>query len=351
MNIRGVCYDVGRVMLGRNWRPDFDRVLARRELSIIRDDLHCNAVRLCGRDLDRLTTAAEEALAVGLDVWFSPELWDEEADDTCAYIVTAAERAETLRRDHEQELVFSVGSELTLFMNGIVPGDNVLDRLSNPAFWELVRSGAHNQPLKAFLTKTVASVRKVFHGRVTYAAVPLELEAVDWSEFDIVATDLYRDARTRDIFPELARRPTKHGKPAVITEFGCCTYRGAADAGGMGWNIVDSEGLDGPGDAPKKLNSFYQRDEDEQARDLQEHLEIFADARLAGAFAFTFVEPTMPSADDPVHDLDLASYSLVRTMANGHGTTYPDMTWEPKRAFWAVAESYGQQDSRSNPKR
>ena len=62
MNCWGVCYDVGSVMLV-NWRPDFDPRIVHRELQIIRDDLHCNAVRLIGRDVDRMVQVAERALA------------------------------------------------------------------------------------------------------------------------------------------------------------------------------------------------------------------------------------------------------------------------------------------------
>ena len=61
MRRRGVLYDVGRV-LWVNWRPAFDPVVVRRELQIIRDDLHCNAVKICGLDIDRLMAAAEDAL-------------------------------------------------------------------------------------------------------------------------------------------------------------------------------------------------------------------------------------------------------------------------------------------------
>jgi hypothetical protein len=32
--------------------------------------------------------------------------------------------------------------------------------------------------------------------------------------------------------------------------------------------------------------------------------------------------------------------SLVKTCAQGHGTTYPDLPWEPKQAFGAVASFY-----------
>src|SRR5262245_40998156 len=105
MKRRGVCYDVGRVMMGMNWRPDVDRGEVRRELQIISDDLHANAVRICGEDLDRLTIASEEALEQGLEVWYSPELWDRSPDETLSYIAEAAQRAEQLRRHRPDQLV------------------------------------------------------------------------------------------------------------------------------------------------------------------------------------------------------------------------------------------------------
>ncbi len=39
----------------------------------------------------------------------------------------------------------------------------------------------------------------------------------------------------------------------------------------------------------------------------------------------------------------MSALSLVKTYAHGHGATYPDMAWEPKEAFHAVAEFYGKQ--------
>jgi hypothetical protein len=74
VNRRGVLYDVGRVLYG-NWRPDYRPDVVRRELQIIADDLHCTAVKICGRSLTRLTYASEVALDLGLEVWFAPELW------------------------------------------------------------------------------------------------------------------------------------------------------------------------------------------------------------------------------------------------------------------------------------
>jgi hypothetical protein len=336
---KGVCYDVGRVMMGQNWRPVFDPAVVHRELEIIQNDLHCNAVRICGQDLDRLMIAAEDALDQGLEVWLSPELWDKSPDETLAYIANAARRAEVLRLQRPDRVVFSVGSESTLFMQagkdrpGIVEGNNVLERLGNPSFWETVRSGAHNPPLNAFLTKANDAVRQQFKGKVTYASVPLE--TVDWSPFDFVCTDLYRDARTRENFAGLLRRFFAFDRPVVVTEFGCCTYHGASDAGGMGWAIIDYNKM------PTQLNGEYVRDEAEQAQELTDVLGIFADEGVAGTFVMTFVDQSFPNRDDPRYDLDMASYSLVKSYAHGkHGTTYPDMPWEPKESFKAVGDYY-----------
>jgi hypothetical protein len=354
MKRRGVCYDVGRVMWGQNWRPEFSAAETHRELEIIRTCLHCNAVRICGQDLDRLVTAAKDALDQGLEVWLSPELWDHSPEDTLDYIAAAAERAAELHQRRPGQVVFSVGSELTLFMAGIVEGNSVFERMQHPSFWEHVRSGAHNAPLNAFLAEANDRVRQAFGGSVTYSSVPLE--TVDWSRFDFVSIDLYRDAQIRDRFSDILGRYLAHGRPVAITEFGCCTYRGAADAGGRGFAILDYS-IGDRDSTPPRLNGNYLRDEPEQARELTEMLTIFGNADVDATFVMTFVTPLNPYSDDPVYDLDMASYSLVKSYGSRlgplgttypqapwdrdrFGTTHPDMPWEPKTSFTAVARYY-----------
>ena len=236
MKLKGVSYDVGRVMLGENWRPRFDLKIVKHELDIIRDDIHCNAVRICGLDIDRLLTASEYALDLGLDVWLSPEMWDKSQDETLAYIAEASRAAEPLRQKLPGKLVFSVGSELTLFMKGIVQGDNVFERLNNPTFWENVRLGKYNEPLNDFLEKANKTVRERFHGEVTYCSIPFE--RVKWSMFDYAGIDLYRDGRSRQIYDRMLQSIPAFGKPVVIGEFGCCTYKGAELLGGNGFMIM-----------------------------------------------------------------------------------------------------------------
>jgi hypothetical protein len=55
----------------------------------------------------------------------------------------------------------------------------------------------------------------------------------------------------------------------------------------------------------------------------------------------TFVDQRFPHRDDSRYDLDMASYSLVKSFEHGErGTTYPEMPWEPKEAFKAVSDIY-----------
>ncbi len=354
MNRRGVCYDVGRVMSGQDWRPEFSPGEARRELQIIRDDLQCNAVRICGQDLGRLIAAGAHALDCGLEVWLSPELWDHSMGETLGYIAEAAQAAQDLHRHRPGQVVFSVGSEATLFMAGIVEGGSVFERLEHPDFWARVRAGEHNGPLNAFLAEAAERVRGVFHGPVTYASVPLE--TVEWSRFDFVSVNLYRDARIKERFTGLLRRYFASGRPVAITEFGCCTYRGAADAGGRGFAILD---ISAPGrnSTPPRLNGPYVRDEAEQAHELTDLLSIFEAAAVDATFVMTFVAPLNPTSDDPLYDLDMASYSLVKSFGSRLGplgaahpqapwdrdriaTAYPGLPWEPKQSFGAVASFY-----------
>jgi hypothetical protein len=337
MKRKGVCYDAGRALLGENWRPTFDPCVVHRELEIIKSDLHCNAVRICGQDIGRLTVTAEDALQQGLEVWLSPDLFDHSQQETLDYLVTAAQAAENLRKQWPDRLVLSVGSELTLFMKGILGGDTFLERVGTPfmlaiTLLKLRLLGTHNKPLNAFLARASQEVRSVFRGPLTYSSAPIE--DVDWGLFDVVGVDYYRGKRNRATYGERLNRYVALGKPVIITEVGCCTYQGAEDKGGRAFMIVDRK-------HPERLKSGYVRDEELQAREVADMLGILDTAGADGAFVFTFVMPTLKHSEDPLHDFDKASYSLVKTYADGqHGSMYPDMPWEPKASFKAVAEYY-----------
>jgi len=340
MKRKGMNYDVGRVLLGHLQRPTFDTKVVHRELEIIKNDLHCNAVKIQGYAIDRLMTAAEDALEQGLEVWLAPELFEMSQEETFDYTVQAAATAETLRHKWP-ELTLSIGTELTLFMQGIVEGNTLMERIGNPTFRKNLMAGAYNKPLNAYLAKTTEAVRHVFHGNVTYASVA-RIETVDWSLFDFVSVDIYRDRFTRNTYGDLIKRYFMYNKPVVIAEFGCCTFQGAEDMGGMGWSIVDWSKM------PPHLDGDYVYDQGVQARELADQLRILDEAGVDGAFVFTFVQPgpdikdaaIMEMLKDLTFDPDIVSYSLVKSYADKHGTTYPDMPWEPKESFKAVADYF-----------
>jgi hypothetical protein len=114
--------------------------------------------------------------------------------------------------------------------------------------------------------------------------------------------------------------------------------KGAAGKGARGGMIVE---WDEDTVIPLRLDGDYLRDEDEQAAYVRELLEIFTEAGVDSAFVFTFVQYPLPHRGDPHADLDLASYGIVKVYEDRHGETYPDMTWEPKAAFTALADYYG----------
>jgi len=345
MDIKGVCYDVGRVYGGRFLtRPVFDPATTGRELQIIRDDLHCNAVRFQGRDIHRLMTAAAGALELGLQVWFSPEMFEQSRETTLAYLVQAAAAAERLHKQFPGQLVFCVGTESSLFTRGIVPGRSVDQRVASIRTAGL-RSSPYAEPLQAFLAEASQRVRPVFHGPITYASVPFE--AVDWSLFDVIGVDHYRNSKVDDHrYAETIKRYLGQGKPVVNSEFGHSPYRGDRP-GHMELGEVDTLSvalhripLADRLVRPRLKKGTHVRDEGHQARELTKTLDILDAEGAAGAFVWTFADPWLTHSKNPRYDLDMTATSLVKTYARGNGTTYPDMAWEPKQAFGAVASFY-----------
>lgn len=330
MRAKGIGYDTGLAPGGRFNRP-FDPDLVRRELTIIRDDLHCTAVRLIGTDLDRIEHAAREAAALGLEVWFSPFPWDRTPDEILALLADGAARAERLRAAGA-EIVFVTGAELSLFSHGFLPGDSLPERVGSLLASRDLVAGLPAR-VNAFLARAVEVVRARFGGRVTYAAVPPE--RVDWAPFDIVSVDAHRSKEVEHGYRAGVRGLVAAGKPVAITEFGVTPYRGAADLGARCGEILEYE--DG---VPVRLDGEYVRDEEEQARYLRELLEVFTDEGVDAAFVCTFVCYGLVHRADPREDLDMASWGVVKVLEDGGGRTYPDVPWEPKAAFGALAACY-----------
>jgi hypothetical protein len=196
--------------------------VVRRELRIIGDDLHYNAVRVTGGYPDRLEIAAMCAAEVGLEFWFSPFSNGLTSEVPLKLLADCADRAECLRK-RGAEVVLLTGSELSLFTVGFLPGDSIEDRLA------LLASPYRLRPLivgirariNQFLGKPVEVVRTRFGGKLSYTSLPFE--GVDWGPFDIISTDAgYRSAEIAARFRDDIRAFVAQGRAGeamAITEF------------------------------------------------------------------------------------------------------------------------------------
>lgn len=342
MRFKGINYDTGFISGGTTTREPFDPQVVKREMRIIHDDLHCDAVRITGGYPERLEIAAAHAAEAGLEVWFCPFTNNLTSEELLELLADCADRAERLRK-RGAKVVFLTGSELSLMTAGIMPGDTLVDRaasLAEPQRLHPLIPGIRAR-MNELLGKAVEVVRARFGGKLSYASVPLD--GVDWGPFDIISTDAgYRNGQMAGRFREDIRafvaQGRAQGKPVAITEFGCAAFRGAADLAGGG--ISDVIEWDGSA-RPVRLKSEYTRDEDEQARYISELLDIFDTEGVDTAFVYTFARYDLANRSTSHEDFDMASAGVVKVLGEGRrGQSYPDMPWEPKAAFTALAEYY-----------
>ncbi|MBY8840261.1 abortive phage infection protein [Streptomyces sp. SP2-10] len=324
----GVVYTVGE---GETPGTAFSAARMRKDVRAIRDELHADTVDVTGDGVDRLTATAAEAVEQGLRVWLQPTLGDAPERDILEHIAETGRFAERLRR-HGAAVDFSVGCEFWLFVPGIVPGDTVLEHIRNLLDGK-VDHDAMQRRLDRFTAKAAAVGRSVYRGRLAYAAS--QDDRVDWRLFDIVGINYYSYFTDRADYVRELSRYLRWGKPLAITEFGTCTYVGAPQAGGMGWDVVDHD------KKPEEIKGDLVRSERTQAAYLTQLLDAFSSVDLYAAMAFEFVTADAPHRpDDPRHDLDMASYSLTKTIKDRPDDPASGWHWEPKEAFHALARRY-----------
>jgi len=332
MRIKGVTYDTGFINGGVSTKEIFDEVQVAREMRIIRRDLNCNGVRITGGDADRLERAAWLAAREGLEVWYCPFTCNLNREELKDFLLDAATRAARIL-GQGYPVVFVTGSEVSLFTKGFFSDLDLNDRidvLKDPARLR-EKVPEVRKRLRAFFAAVIPLIRKRFPGTITYAALPFE--AVDWTLFDIIATDgAYRNASNASSYRDSIRRFACQGKPAAITEFGCATYAGAGDHPGYGlWNIEWEQGR------PLRMNGRFVRSETEQANYITALLDIFQAENVDAAFVTSFASWHLPHRQDPLYDLDMASYAIVKVGSDQDTLTYPGMDWEPKESFRALA--------------
>src|SRR5690606_5505732 len=117
MRAKGIAYDTGFLRNGTSSRQHWSPEIVRRELEIIRDDLHCTAVQITGGDADRIELAGHTAAELGLEVWISPYPLELTTDRITELVLDCAERAERIRASGA-EVVLVAGVELSVMNHG-----------------------------------------------------------------------------------------------------------------------------------------------------------------------------------------------------------------------------------------
>lgn len=328
MKIRGINYDAGtEYRPGQSSRPLWQHDDVVRDLRVIRDELACTSVNIYGTDLERLHAGAVLALREGLHVSLQLRSIDESRQGMLTRVRDAARLAARLGNDGQVTL--NVGCELTLFTEGFIPGKSFLERIRR-LVWLLPFLPIVNARLNRHLADVARVARSQFAGPITYSAGAWE--AVRWQPFDLVGVNLYRDRWNERTYVDQLRRLSRHGKPVVVTEFGCATFQGAEREGGGGWMIVDFDVT------PPAVRHGYVRSEAVQAALLGDLLDCYVAEGIHGAYVFDFMQAAFPHAAEPRQDLDMAAYGLVKVRPVATEDT--SVTWERKASFDVVARRY-----------
>ncbi|MDT0305920.1 abortive phage infection protein [Streptomyces sp. DSM 44917] len=329
LTLRGVNYEVTD---GESPATGWNARRMRADLRAIRDALHAGSVMVFGDGVERLAATAEEAAGLGLHVWLQPRLGDVPEADILEHLAETGRRAEHMRRQGAR-VHLHVGCEFVLFVPGIVPGADAVERVRN------LLDGTYDpvhmaRELRRFTGLAARTGRSVFRGALTYGAA--HGEEVDWDLFDIVSVNYYEYHRDRAAYARELSAYRRWGRPVAISECGTCTFEGAPEAGGMGWDVVDY------GPYPPEIRGGLVRSERAQAAYLAEVMDVFESLSLYSATVYSFVTPDAPHwPGDPLHDLDIASYSLVRTIRGGDPSAPgPDWHWEPKESFRTLARLF-----------
>lgn len=336
MRYRGIVYDVGLQFTPGNYSVDsLSPEAMRYDMDIIANVLRCNAVRIEGEDPVRLVEATRIAHDAGLEVFFNPWLMGEGVDTVATYMANAARLAQSLRNEGI-DLTFVAGCEFSAFNKGIFEGNTINERLASmPNLVDSAFFVDSQARLNSALKQIADSVRANYDGRVTYASGTWEM--VDWSLFDIVGIDYYRDRQTDDEYVEGLQRYFAIGKPVWVMEVGCCAFEGAAKLGGGGFTIC--LGVDGDGNGVYAGGQAPRRDEQEQADYIETQVRLLYPTGIEGMFIYQFAFPVSPHREHG-YDADLTAYPIVMSFPADDVRSRLLPAWEPKQAFYRLGAVY-----------
>ncbi|MDX6914992.1 hypothetical protein R9X49_07705 [Pectobacterium carotovorum] len=343
MKYKGIVYDVGlRFTVNHPLSVEpFDPVLVRYDINAIANDMHANAIRIEGEDIERLIVATRLAHASGLTVFFNPWKMNVSVNELVSYFREAARAAEILRKEGVK-IIFVCGCEITLFNQGIFSGNTVIERVE---WLGALGQNHHTSEAETILAEKLVqlnevlqdiskAVRNEYGGLLTYAAG--SWESVDNSLFDITGVDYYRHGESSEEYVSGLER-YRTDKPFVVMEVGCCSYVGAAEKGAGGFMLLEGQHPDGTGSFTGGIVPV--RSEQEQANYVGEQLELLHHAGVEGVFIYVFSFPTYRTGEG-AKDLDMMSFSLVKTFPENDPRSTQIPPWMPKESFHRIASFY-----------
>ncbi len=348
MKYKGVVHDVGLQFSPGPFSVDpFNADLVRYDMKAIANELHANSVRIEGEEIPRLVVAAQAAHDAGLHVLFNPWKMGANAQETIAYMTEAAKAAEELRKKGV-DIIFVTGCEYTIFSQGAFPGETFNERV----MFMIENGGAPghehaqgtseafqqaNARLNKILADIVSGVRANFKGKLTYSSGTWE--EVNWDLFDIVGIDYYRRGESEEQYVKGLER-YKIGKPLLVMEVGSCAYEGAGEKGDGGFAVLQGTNPDGTGIYMD--NKVPVRSEKEQADYVETQVNVLKDTGVEGTYIYVFAFPIMPYYGPGNRDLDMTTYSLVKSFPKDDPRSQKIPSWEKKEAFDRLAKVYGQ---------
>lgn len=321
----GIKYDLGAELArGELTRPASHEQYYRDELTAIRDQLFCAFVDLYGSDLDQLVAGLNIAADLGFDIHLQTRLNFLPQPEMVDRLTAVAIEAERVRQDGIP-IVLDVGCEYMLFADGMIEGDDFFEKMdaitSGDLDWEAI-IGRMDGMLRALAT----TARTHFGGSITYSDTP-DMDFA-WDAFDIIGIDHYLSGLSSAAYITTIDDLAATGKPVWVKEFGSTPWRGASDAGGMAWDIVDYDAT------PPEIVDGIVRDEHEQARAIIEPLDYIDQSQAERAYLYEFMSTGSTRRDDPRYDYDLTGYGIVSTWGSDHERPYETTGyWEPKAAF------------------
>lgn len=281
--------------------------------------LGCDSVRIYGDNEEKLLLAAKIALEKGLNVWISPRIFNANKEDTLSKLTEFAKKVEVLRRSpgNEDKITLVLGNEISIDSSEIFEDETYLDRVKKYESVAIFQTLSTRFKLKKVLQglsparvleeqrmkvvsagmvkEMAAQVRPLFHGPLTYAALPQE--EIDWDDpnLDLVSVNLYDDASHSDKGYEEKLKSYKghkdktgREKQVAVTEFGTSSYRGASWFGGASSQKAINWQKMKPASPCHILPLINNREG--QVKHLEKLIRLYRKHQLGAAFIFEFVD-------------------------------------------------------------